>query len=76
MQMGGESMQHEGHGGMQQQEQDAGMRHESDAGMQHDQMHHGASGPGDAGSTMPEPHHNHHDAEPAKPVEARDGGSP
>src|SRR5467141_799537 len=26
--------------------------------------------PGDAGSTMPQPHHNHHDAEPAKPVEA------
>jgi hypothetical protein len=76
MQMGGESIQHGGHGGMQQQEQDAGMQHETDAGMQHDHMHHGASGPGDAGSTMPEPHHDHHGAQPAKPAEARDGGSP
>src|SRR5712672_2919843 len=49
MQRGGESMQHGGHGGMQQQDQDAGMRHENDGGMQHDQMRHGASGPGDAG---------------------------
>ena len=76
MQMGHESMQHEGHGGMQ-QEQDGGMRHEIDAGMQHDHMHHGASGPPpDAGPTMPEQHDQHQGAQPAAPVEARDGGSP
>src|SRR3989442_8255693 len=72
MQMGGEPMQHEGHGGMQQQDQDAGMRHDSDGGMQHDHMHHGATGPPDAGSTMPEQHHQHQGAQPAAPVEARD----
>jgi hypothetical protein len=33
-------------------------------------------GPGDAGSTMPEQHHDHQGAQPAKPSEARDGGSP
>jgi hypothetical protein len=33
-------------------------------------------GPSDAGSTMPEQHHDHHGAQPAKPSEARDGGSP
>jgi len=73
MQMGGGSMQHDGHRGMQQQ--DAGMRPESDAGMQHEHMDHGASGPPDAGS-MPEQHHQHQGAQPAAPVEARDGGSP
>src|SRR2546428_6258793 len=75
MQMGHESMQHEGHGGIQ-QEQDGGMRHENDAGLQHDHMRHGASGPPDAGPTMPEQHHQHEGAQPAAPVEARDGGSP
>src|SRR5207245_5273468 len=74
MQMGHESMQHEGHGGMQQE--DGGLRHEKDAGMQHDQMRHGASAPGDAGTTMPEQHHQHEGTHPASPVEARDGGSP
>ncbi len=75
MQMGHESMQHEGHGGMR-QEQDGGMRNENDAGMQHDHMHHGASGPRDAGPTMPDELHQHPGAQPAAPVEARDGGSP
>ena len=76
MQMGGGSMQHQGHGGMQQQDQDAGMRHENDGGMQHDHVRHGASGPADTGTTMPEQHQHHEGAQPAAPVEARDGGSP
>ncbi len=78
MQMGHEQMQMQSddHERMQPKE-DGGMRHEIDAGMQHDhgQMHDGGTGPRDAGSTMPD-HRQHQGAQPATPVEARDGGSP